>query len=347
MARLPEDEAALVADAAAVEDWMGLFNSAVNHGVADYLFRRLIRLGVHVPDTVVAHFRCFQIAQAAWTLHLVTQLDRILDALTTAGIRAVMLKGPTLGERLYGADVGRPSTDLDVLVAYEQVRAALAALVPLGYVTDEATLSRALSGDHNVALDSVSPPLELHFHLFRRFGITLRSDEVLAQAQPYQTQRGRVVHVLSPEDEFLFLCVHAAAHSFARLGWLLDLKLLLAQSPHFDWESVLQRAQAWHVITSVAFACALLRQRLQCETPLLSQLTARQRRWLHVNEQLFDRAMRCYNRPRNSFGAKLGFFVAAHLYQSSLHDQWRSRLRFLSLAVLRTLQRRSLSPAES
>lgn len=346
MACLPEDQTALIAGAAAVEDWSALLESAADHGVEDYLFRRLIRAGARPPEAVVAHFRRLQAAKAAWTLQLVAQLDRILDALAAAGIPAVALKGPILGERLYGAEGFRSSSDLDVLVAYGQVRSALAALAPLGYVADEAKLARALSGDHNVALDSASPPLELHFHLFRRFGVTLRADDFLARAVPYQTRRGRVVQVLSPEDEFLFLCVHAAAHGFARLAWLFDLKLLPAKHPAFDWDTLLQRAQARRVVTSVVFACALLRQRLGLETPVLSRLTPQQRQWLRVNERLFDQAMRRYNQPRRSFGAKLGFFVASNLYQSSLHDQWRSRFRFLGLTVLRTLQRRPPAPGE-
>ncbi len=347
MACLPEDEAALAAGAAEVEDWSALLRSAVDHGLEDYLFRRLIRIGAGLPDATVARFRQIQSRKAAWTLHLIAQLDRILDALAAADIPAVALKGPLLGERLYGADGFRSSSDLDVLVAYAQLRPALAALAPLGYRADEIALARALAGDHNVALDSASPPLELHFHLFRRFGVTLRSDDFLARAAPYQTRRGRLVQTLAPEDEFLFLCVHAAAHSFARLAWLFDLKLLLGKQPALDWDALLQRARDWRVLTSVAFACALLRQRLGVETPLLARLTGRQRQWLGVNERLFDQAMRRYNRPRNSFGAKLGFFLASQLYQSSLHDRWRSRARFLGLTALRTLQGRSLPPGDA
>ncbi|OYT73227.1 MAG: hypothetical protein CFK52_02890 [Chloracidobacterium sp. CP2_5A] len=347
MACLPEDEAALAGGAAQVEDWPALLRSALDHGLEDYLFRRLIRVGARLPEALVASFRQVQARKAAWTLQLAAQLDRILDALTAADIPAVALKGPLLGERLYGADGFRSSSDLDVLVPYAGVRPALAALAPLGYRADETTLARALSGDHNVALDSASPPLELHFHLFRRFGVTLRSDEFLARAAPYQTRSGRVVRILTPEDEFLFLCVHAAAHSFARLAWLFDLKLLLAKHPALDWDLFLQRARDWRVTTSVAFACALLRQRLGADTPLLSRLTARQRQWLSVNERLFDQAMRRYNQPRDSFSDKLGFFVASNLYQSSLHDQWRSRARFLGLTALRALQGRSLAPGEA
>lgn len=347
MACLPENEAALAAGAAEVNDWAALLESAVDHGLEDYLFRRLIRSGVCLPEAVVSRFRRLQTAKAAWTLQVTVQLDRVLDALTAAGIPSVVLKGPLLGERLYGADGFRFSSDLDVLIAYDHVRPALTALAALGYHTDETKLAYALAGDHNVVLDGVSPPLELHFHLFRRFGVTLHSDDFLARAVPYRTRRGRIVHVLSPEDEFLFLCIHAAAHSFARLAWLFDLKLLLGKHPAFDWDTLLWRAQAWRVTTSVVFTCALLRERLGVETPLLSRLTARQRQWLGVNQRLFDQAMRRYNRPRRSFGAKLGFFVASHLYQSSLHDQWRSRFRFLCLTVLRTLQGRRLTPGEA
>lgn len=346
MACLPEQEADLAPLAAEVTDWSALLVSAQQHGLEDYLFRRLIRAGAPLPDTTLAHFRLLQTHKAAWNLHLTTQMGRILDVLQASGIAAVPLKGPLLGERLYGGDGVRSSSDLDVLVPYLQVRPALAAVASLGYQTETATLERALARDHNIALDNIAPPLELHFHLFRRFGVTLRADDFLARAVPYRTQQGQLVRVLAPEDEFLFLCVHAAAHSFARLAWLFDLKLLLYRNPAFDWKTLWQRMQDWRVTTSVVFACALLRQRLHVETPVLSYLTAGQRRWLHLNQQLFDQAMRRYNRPRRSPGAKLGFFLAAHLYQSSLHDSWPSRLRFLGLTVLRTLQRRQLAPGD-
>ncbi|MFQ3639805.1 MAG: nucleotidyltransferase family protein [Chloracidobacterium sp.] len=347
IACLPEQETMLAERASVVEHWPALLQSALHHGLEDYLFRRLVRAGVGLPEAVLTRFRLIQAHKAAWTLQLTAQTDRVFDTLSAVNIPAAILKGPVLGERLYGGDGLRSSSDLDVLIPYGQVQPALAALASLGYQADATTVARALAGDHNIALDNVLPPLELHFHLFRRFGVTLRADDFLARAIPYQTQHGQVVSVLAPEDEFLFLCVHAAAHSFARLAWLFDLKLLLHKYPTFDWDGLLRRAQEWRVTTSVIFACELLRQRLEVETPLLTSLTAGQRRWLGVNQRLFDRAMTLYNRPRQAFGAKLGFFVASNLYQSSLHDRWRSRVRFLARVALRTLQGRGLSPGET
>ncbi|MGQ9897111.1 MAG: nucleotidyltransferase family protein [Acidobacteriota bacterium] len=346
IACLPEWEAILADLADEIADWSALLTSSQQHGLEDYLFRRLIRVGVPLPEATLTRFRLIQVQKAVWTLQLTTQMERILDVLQAAGIAAIPLKGPLLGERLYGGGGLRSSSDLDVLIPYQQVHAALAALAGLGYQTNAATIGKALADDHNIALDNISPPLELHFHLFRRFGVTLRGDDFLARAVPYRTQRGRLIHTLAPEDEFLFLCVHAAAHSFVRLAWLFDLKLLLNHHSGFDWEILCQRAQDWRVTTAVVFACELLRQRLGVKTPLLSCLTARQRWWLQINQQLFDQTMRRHNLLRRSLGAKLSFFLAANLYQSSLHDSWQSRLRFLGLTVLRALQRQPLAAGE-
>jgi Uncharacterised nucleotidyltransferase len=64
-------------------------------------------------------------------LQLVSQ--RAMAALANAGIRSTPLKGPRLGEAIYG-DLGRRlSGDIDLLVAPQQLRAAVEAMRGLGY----------------------------------------------------------------------------------------------------------------------------------------------------------------------------------------------------------------------
>jgi len=58
---------------------------------------------------------------------------RAIDALANAGICSTSLKGPLLGEAIYG-DLGRrPSSDIDLLVAPEQLHAAVEVVRDLGY----------------------------------------------------------------------------------------------------------------------------------------------------------------------------------------------------------------------
>lgn len=63
---------------------------------------------------------------------------RLLAALEDVGIRALPLKGPLLGERLYGDAGARISADVDVLVAREDLRAAEEIVCGLGYRVEPA-----------------------------------------------------------------------------------------------------------------------------------------------------------------------------------------------------------------
>ena len=62
---------------------------------------------------------------------LVTQ--EVLRALSSAGVRAAPLKGPELAGIIYGDLGARLSGDIDVLVAPEQLGAAVTAVRALGY----------------------------------------------------------------------------------------------------------------------------------------------------------------------------------------------------------------------
>jgi len=92
----------------------------------------------------------------------------VIDELRAAGIRSLPLKGPTLGRALYGELGRRPSADIDLLVAREDLAGAVASVAHLGYrpAHDEPDAD-ALPLLH-VRLDHVTgnlPPLELHWRV--------------------------------------------------------------------------------------------------------------------------------------------------------------------------------------
>jgi hypothetical protein len=93
---------------------------------------------------------------------------RTMDALAGAGIRATALKGPLLGEAIYGEPGRRPSSDVDLLVAAEDLAAAVAVARKLGY--DEPSdhlMANGLPVLHfSLAHRSGQlPPLELHWRI--------------------------------------------------------------------------------------------------------------------------------------------------------------------------------------
>ena len=78
--------------------------------------------------------------------------------------------------------------------------------------------------------------------------------DLVARSTGVTSTHGRGLRILAPEDELVYLAVHATAHGFTRLMWLYDLKLLCRAS-EIDWRVVVERARGVRMLTAVAFAC--------------------------------------------------------------------------------------------
>lgn len=106
-------------------------------------------------------------------LQLVTL--RMLAMLADANIRCAPLKGPLLGEVIYGRTAQRLSSDIDLLVAPEQLSRAVEVVRGLGYgPPSDHVLEDGLPLLHFVLVDERGklPPVELHWRVHwyeRRF----------------------------------------------------------------------------------------------------------------------------------------------------------------------------------
>jgi len=204
----------------------------------------------------------------SWTL--------ALDALDRAGVPVVPLKGRSLAIRLYGNPAMRVSGDVDVLVSDSKYEAARDALIAAGFQAPDNVEERFYRREHHhvvLAAPSGMPPIELHFKLSSAIGQAIPADELLARSR-VEDVGGKRVRVLSPEDEFVYLCVHAAVQAFTPLQLLVDLKLLAKQT--IDWERALQRAREWHVEVSFATALELTRHWTGLAAPAIGDVS-----WSH------------------------------------------------------------------
>jgi hypothetical protein len=101
--------------------------------------------------------------------------SRAIGALAAAGIRCSPLKGPWLSERLYGDCGRRVSTDIDLLVAEDELLEAVRVVGGLGYLAPSDRVDAdGLPLLHFVLLDGreAVPPIELHWRIHwyeRRF----------------------------------------------------------------------------------------------------------------------------------------------------------------------------------
>ena len=269
VAAIPDESERFRAVCADVTDWHALVESAARDGVLGLLRREVTRLEIRVPEEARRAMERLHASEALWQANAVRALDAALDALESARIRAAVLKGPALVERLYPEPSLRCSSDLDILVAEADTDGAVAALEPLGYAVETGPSARyARRHLHHVQLLGHRPPvIELHFRAYEGFGVRMAAEKFLERARPHRTAGGARCLVLAPEDELLYLAVHAAGHCFDRLLWLHDLKLLIAAEPAMDWSAVEARARAMGVMTAFALACEMLRRRLGVAMP--------------------------------------------------------------------------------
>ncbi len=268
---LPEDPDAARRLSAGVGDWDTLLAGASREGVDGVLLWHALRGELELPP----HLR--EAAERELAVRRLSQqpvhacLDDALAALETSGVRALALKGPALAERLYPEPSLRRSADVDLLVASADLDPALAALEAAGFRVSESVPPASERASPRCRRGSVellrpnSPALELHFRLFVGFGALLRAEDFLERSIPHTTSRGRATRVLAPDDELLYLAVHAAGHGFERLIWLYDMKLLVRRG--VDPGVVAKRAREAGLARAYAFSVETLARRLDCNVP--------------------------------------------------------------------------------
>jgi hypothetical protein len=187
-----------------------------------------------------------EILDAAQNLAVDQVTREVVGALDTAGVRSILLKGPTFTSFLYRDGGSRPYADVDLLIAPATAHAARRVLDELGF--------RPLfdSSEYFVrALDAV----DLHCSLK---GMDAR-EEVLWEtlsvtAVPHEVAGAQVV-ALSIPARALQVALHAAQHGPDWETPMEDLRRALGMLPLATWESA--AALADELVATEAFATGL------------------------------------------------------------------------------------------
>jgi len=144
---------------------------------------------------------------------------RVMTALAEAGIRSTVLKGPLMGEALYGDPGRRPSSDIDLLVAKEQLFAAVDVVRGLGYAAPNDYL-----GDCGLPLlhfalvheREALPPVELHWRVHWYESQFARERLLAPSSDPSSGWRP------APVDELTALLLFYARDGFIGLRYACD-----------------------------------------------------------------------------------------------------------------------------
>jgi Uncharacterised nucleotidyltransferase len=196
---------------------------------------------------------------------MITALLEILRTLARSGVTALTMKGPILAERIYTTAGSRQCSDLDLMVARQDLPAAGTALRQLGYSPAKRPWPEWLINPlefHCVFEKPGAPFVEIHYRFSDMPGKRHEVAAFLDRRCPYRTRVGGQAHVMEPEDEFIFLCAHAARHFFERSMWLDDLELFIAKHMNLKWHVIAVRARKLHLESALWAAREELSTRL-------------------------------------------------------------------------------------
>jgi hypothetical protein len=248
-------------------DWDRLITLAHRHNVAPLLYARLNKRGVTAPPEITERLHHVYLASATRNVRLFRAVANILNALRSANIPVIPLKGACLAEAVYDNIALRPMGDVDLLVRPGDLAQALEVLRGLGYVASHPfDMESVRQVAHH--MPQLSKPgevtIELHWTIVNPCR-NIRFDDrdlegVWSRAMPVKIG-GVDALMLSPMDLLWHLCLHASVqHRFDGIGlrdfW--DMALVIRRyADEIDWEQFARRVNQWGMANGVYFALKL------------------------------------------------------------------------------------------
>jgi len=192
----------------------------------------------------------------------------LLRALEHAGIDAIVLKGLALIARFYRDPGLRPMADVDVLVPPSDVERASELAVSLGWHPRHRLTPAFLRAKHAGPFDHpTGVACDIHWRVFEEAGGGGADDDFRAAAEPV-TFQGTRLRILSPTDQLLHVCGHAARWGeVPAIRWVADAVVILRESP-IDWQRFLVHAAQRRFILRMRQMLGYLRQALGVAIPL-------------------------------------------------------------------------------
>jgi hypothetical protein len=233
-----------------------------------------------------------------------SELKGILQAFDQAGILAVPLKGPCLAQRLYGGAALRGNRDLDLLVSKADLARAEALLTAIGFVPRS-------PDDYHCKWWRETTLVELHRDVENPLAFDFHVESALQRVRPI-TFQGQPTWQLAPEDELLYLCLHAVRHRFERLSLILDLQFAFEKLPNTEsWQPRPQVAELNGLLT---LGLAMVR-RLQPDPIVSVSFPSPQRQVEHLDklaDRLWQRLLTQSRKPLD-WSAIHAFYVEMEL----------------------------------
>jgi hypothetical protein len=252
-------------------DWQYLLDLAETHSVVPLIAAAFLNTGLikQLPQQYSEQLKNSYHTNLYKNLVLNDELIKFLAMFRQHSIPVISLKGTVLADQLYGNIGLRTVSDIDILVQPDKLAAANSLILELGY--EQFTSERTWDHPFHVApyfkRGQFQYVVELHYDLENPDIVTIPQEKIWQRAQQIQIQ-GTTVHVLSMEDNFLYLANTFSKPSNFILKTLCDInELLKKHAGILDWNYILDSARSWQMETALYSALKYARDIFESPIP--------------------------------------------------------------------------------
>lgn len=263
-------------------DWNCLVERALRFKVGGMLYRG-IKSGAFpnecAPVDVINRLKEAYRSQATRNATLFIDAARVLKSLADNRLPVIALKGLALAKNLYGDIALRPMVDIDFLVKEEDLVRAGRTLLTLGYRQVFPAWESTIKRHHHLPpfTSKSGTIIELHWNIVSLHCPIKVDINGLWESACLIKEDDAAVRVLSLEDLFLHICIHACFNLQTGIDLIpfCDMAgLIRTFADKIDWQIVIERATRWGAQKGVYLMLLLVRELLGVSAPdkIMSEL---------------------------------------------------------------------------
>jgi hypothetical protein len=229
-------------------DWEVLVNLSLSNSVLPLVYERLRHIAAtEIPPPILERMRDLYWASISDNLRLTNQVLRLVRQLEERGIPSILFKGPAWAIKIYNDLALRQFEDIDILIKPGDFRTVFDFMTALGFqpefpVSVPADFLLLKTGHALDFSNAEGMHIEIHWGLSET-GVMwpLQPSDYWQGLIPFMLE-GRMVNILDPQMDLIYLCIHGDKHQWCSLKWIADLIWFAHHNPDFDWEALLVKA---------------------------------------------------------------------------------------------------------
>jgi len=195
------------------------------------------------------------------------KMATLLQTFNQAGIETLMLKGAPLVIKYYQNHGVRPMNDLDVLVPYEKIMAAIQVLEKAGYHAKTARIfnENYFKYVHGAAFEKVKDDrIDIHAHVLHS-ACQEDADRRFWQLAVNIKLAGTDTLALNPTHQLFHVCIHGSVDA---LRWVTDAMTIMdTHADSIDWDEMLKSAQRFHMTLKLSEHLEYLQDAFEAQIP--------------------------------------------------------------------------------